>query len=615
MSAGEDSEHHDGPHERDDVEAVMSDAEKDDLSDVQTSNTIFELVQHLPSLKDGQDLLVHGLSQAERQLIIRPPPGLDTLNGEINRWGPPLVEPSYAATFSDHTKDVRGPADGVSKGQVWPNAPTTLRADAAPFQTMALSGPLYVDVNSGMAERGLSCNGQAYWLAAELAGSEVVERLPSKAVEVVQKLVGPPKDTQPIKQSSSKKPPVPGAEAIIKGTVDIIESPAVDATFCLLSSMQYILDSMRRSDDVAVQVRGCKLLTDALRQGSAAARANLASELKGFDGVACVLRIFRTQAHSAETVKEALKVLALFANTEGMIAKLDDEDYKVVLDVLRDHIKSVRLQGYGLLAVGALSKTNLGSAQQFFLHGAVEVAISAMCTHATNGFVQTSGCQALGSLAMMGRNARKTIVDLGGTKAILDATRQQPLNLEVSISSSFALQKLASDTEHLDSLVRNDGVELLLRAMRDHPTSVEVQGRCCRVLRSLAGWNEDVAKQILDQGGLDVILVAEQGGLKSTHSTRVSRLALEALAALGPVIIKELQGGEASRDLCVLGCHALGLLLRRYSNPGTSIAKGLEGAEVAALRAWAQWPWDAEVKAAGVAVLEILGHGNLQGRV
>jgi hypothetical protein len=137
------------------------------------------------------------------------------------------------------------------------------------------------------------------------------------------------------------------------------------------------------------------------------------------------------------------------------------------------------------------------------------------------------------------------------------------------------LGQLASDPENRAIIGQEQGIELVLAAMREHKNVMEVQSRCCVALANIAYLNLDNAVEIGRAGGIQMILTAMSAFGRRKEVEQWARMALLTLAVetenariMGKEGCVHAAIGAITQDVasCMWGCTLLTRLARIPEN-------------------------------------------------
>lgn len=140
--------------------------------------------------------------------------------------------------------------------------------------------------------------------------------------------------------------------------------------------------------------------------------------------------------------------------------------------------------------------------------------LRAMRTWWTHAGVQAEGCNAfgnasVGSKSFMSKSLQHTTVQLGGLETTLLALKNFPTSAEVQLSGCCALHNLCFRERSLTQRLFHqlDGARAFMSAMKAFPTHPKVQEYGALALENACQWDE-FHQLILDADGFDVLSTA-----------------------------------------------------------------------------------------------------------
>jgi len=160
----------------------------------------------------------------------------------------------------------------------------------------------------------------------------------------------------------------------------------------------------------------------------------------GFDvimrGLATHVFVERVVAYCLKLVKDVRRIVEktpTFANWVN-----------IVLDAIKCHPLSERVQALGCATIGMLAWKNKVTAKHIIKLGGAETIVKTMNGHIGCHHVQCQGCLALTFLAKESNNIIDRIIGVGGANTVLEALRAHPDNAQVQNQGCVALRYLSS---------------------------------------------------------------------------------------------------------------------------------------------------------------------------
>ena len=195
---------------------------------------------------------------------------------------------------------------------------------------------------------------------------------------------------------------------------------------------------------------------------------------------------------------------------------------KVVVVAMQTHAVDEEVQQIGCDILNIVAHGNTGALKLVEIDAARTVAAS-MTKFIANITIQRSGCSALccisgvqGTTTSEQDRICQSVVEVGGSSAIVTALAEHPADAIVQRSGCAALQSLARvDVVSRDRLIEAGACQWIATAMKIHPDDVGVQREGCRALQALStSRSQDTSlstqgmQAVVDAGGSTVILAA-----------------------------------------------------------------------------------------------------------
>jgi hypothetical protein len=188
-----------------------------------------------------------------------------------------------------------------------------------------------------------------------------------------------------------------------------------------------------------------------------------------------------------------------------LLVDLDGNDAEAVRDALRK-LSSLCVNGAGTALTLPEVKHNKQAIHQAGGAGLILQAMRKWWTHAG---VQAQGCNALNIASFESTQFQSSALQLGGLETTLLALKNFPTSLQVQLSCCRALPSLCHLLkDHTQRLFHQlDGAHALCSAMKAFPTNPLVQLYGALAFQSACQW-EECRQAILDANGFDVLRTA-----------------------------------------------------------------------------------------------------------
>jgi hypothetical protein len=188
-----------------------------------------------------------------------------------------------------------------------------------------------------------------------------------------------------------------------------------------------------------------------------------------------------------------------------LLVELDGNDGEAVRDALRK-LSSLCVNGAGTALTVPEVKQNKQAIHQAGGAGLILQAMRKWWTHAG---VQAQGCNALNIVSFESTQFQSSAVQLGGLETTLLALKNFPTSLQVQLSCCRALPSLCHLLkDHTQRLFQQlDGAHALCSAMKAFPTNPLVQLYGALAFQSACQW-EECRQAILNADGFDVLRTA-----------------------------------------------------------------------------------------------------------
>ena len=348
-------------------------------------------------------------------------------------------------------------------------------------------------------------------------------------------------------------------------------------------------------DVVLLTIREHGLKSHDLAEVACAALANLAAGVENPDSRRdhnSLRAGAGTSAQKPEVLDPSLALQYSIANRQAI---LDESSVNTILSVISAHIQQLPVIEECLAFLRNLAAGNASCRDAIIEADGLAAILKSMRTHRTSESLVDLGCQALRNLAGGSPEQIASVVQAGAIQALLAALATHKDSNVVAQAVCSALRNMAVDSwvEDEKSLTRGQqpeparavsaileagGVVTLVRAMRAHQMSAEVQSQACGALRNLAC------------------------GTPGDDETR--RLALAAIMAadgIAAIIDISLKGHLSSPMVQAQGCAAIRNLAQGYDGAKATLEK--RGAIKAILEAMRAHPSNAEVQTHGCACI------------
>jgi len=181
----------------------------------------------------------------------------------------------------------------------------------------------------------------------------------------------------------------------------------------------------------------------------------------------------------------------------------------IALELMEVYHSWAAVQAFCLrLVQPLLAHSDRRLSEKSFQGGLVMKTLTAMRAHREVADVQEAGSGTLAYLAACSVDYANDVRLLGGLEDVLAGMSQHPEHPDVQATGCLSLTTLSCATGCREVIAKQGGIEVVLRAMRQHK-SPKVQLCGCRVLGSLA-CQSSVALWISQLGGAELIAAALQ---------------------------------------------------------------------------------------------------------
>lgn len=188
--------------------------------------------------------------------------------------------------------------------------------------------------------------------------------------------------------------------------------------------------------------------------------------------------------------------------TSASEMKLSSERLEVLVVQLRD--TNDELEAGTIILEFALRVKN----HELVLSGADLSIVGAMKRFSNSSKVQTRGCKALAEMASKGLPSIESIIDKGGSEAILTAMEKHRAEEELQREACRAIEVISKNSNlGKQSFGSNavNAIRAILNCMGDHTTSAKIQRLCCRALTGITAKHKECSETLVDVGGLATI--------------------------------------------------------------------------------------------------------------
>ncbi len=241
---------------------------------------------------------------------------------------------------------------------------------------------------------------------------------------------------------------------------------------------------------------------------------------------------------------------------------------------------AVHLQGFCALTSVAVNDDNvsikLGSM------GVISAALNAMRRERSTYNVQFAGCCLLGALATQDTNLELIVQD-AGIKTILTSISQCKEHSHVVQNALICVSRLASKPQHAAVIMKENGIRLVVDAMKTHADDNAVLERGCEALGVLAVCDKAAFPGVVHNGAQFSTRIAQEGAIS--------------------IIVQALDLYQSLAELQAMGVWALGNM-SVDKMVGARITK--EGGTQAILNAMKAHPDSAQVQESGCLALGTL---------
>jgi hypothetical protein len=143
--------------------------------------------------------------------------------------------------------------------------------------------------------------------------------------------------------------------------------------------------------------------------------------------------------------------------------------------------------------------------------------------------LQHQGCLALGNLckdSISAVDARSAALVHDATTTVLAALDAHPAHAALQRCGCFALGAFAGNAQHQASVARAGAIRAILRAMRLHPTSVDLHSSCCTALSAVCVSNARNAAAACAEGAVALIAAAMRTTISGDDANGQTRACL-----------------------------------------------------------------------------------------
>jgi hypothetical protein len=264
--------------------------------------------------------------------------------------------------------------------------------------------------------------------------------------------------------------------------------------------------------------------------------------------------------------------LRFLVSTEAARTSLVQQGARLLVHGLRMHRQSADAQSAGLQLVTSLAQ-NANDANRLLSHDLAIGLATAIRTHDARRDVLARALTALAAFAAHADTHTVIMEQCGGLVVAL--ANANPSDGSLQGKALGVIRRLTEQASSRQALVDLDVVTTLMQALRQHPSVVRVQREGLLTMAWLAEGSEDIARQIVAAGGLEVVVAS----LHDETHTKDRFVRQTALLALGWL------------------CHA-------QTNQVRAAEVGAIEAVCSTLQATLSW---ADVQATGVFALRALG--------
>ena len=250
-------------------------------------------------------------------------------------------------------------------------------------------------------------------------------------------------------------------------------------------------------------------------------------------------RVLLVQAGGIETILNALQchptaaVLLKYACWALHILCADNDDNRklvaqsggvqAVVKAMKEHSSDKPLLDHCCILLAQLSthvdkqnsEESAGRRVLIGQAGGVEAVIHAFERHPSGAVLGKHPCTALQSLCVANDDNRRRLAQVGGVETLLKGMNDNPSNVALLINACMLLTFLSSHhedkyrkmAESREALIgQAGGVEVIARAMLQHPTSALLVQYACCTLKNLCRASEDNRDRVAQAGGIQAVV-------------------------------------------------------------------------------------------------------------
>eukprot|EP00550_Attheya_septentrionalis_P002727 CAMPEP_0198290782 /NCGR_PEP_ID=MMETSP1449-20131203/8522_1 /TAXON_ID=420275 /ORGANISM="Attheya septentrionalis, Strain CCMP2084" /LENGTH=524 /DNA_ID=CAMNT_0043989327 /DNA_START=72 /DNA_END=1647 /DNA_ORIENTATION=- len=133
--------------------------------------------------------------------------------------------------------------------------------------------------------------------------------------------------------------------------------------------------------------------------------------------------------------------------------------------------------------------------------------ISSAKINSSRACAQDSACKKLRKIAAESDTDRKKIMKENGIDMIVEAMRLHPLKTNVVVEACGALSNLALLESAHEEIVKKEGLDKIVQAMNVHKSQMYIQVMCCEAMRHLSA-SKDGKDSVISLGAMDSVITA-----------------------------------------------------------------------------------------------------------
>jgi len=253
-------------------------------------------------------------------------------------------------------------------------------------------------------------------------------------------------------------------------------------------------------------------------------------QLVKFEGIPALIAVLNHFQQDAQVTTYCITTLAEMAKTEsGRVQFGQAGVIPVILTTMKNYVRDVQIQECGLTCLAALAGSEANQTIIFKCDGipyVINAIRSAYGTDEEHVSLIYAGVCLICNLSTH-RECQPQIVQYKGCECVIEVMQKYPDNAGLHDQCLKLISRVAVYQQALHALIASGGVDTVLRSMRTHADSVEVQVHGCYAIGMLAT-SED-AKVHMGKSGAVLLLVKDMHdfpGEKHIHEQAAAALTI-----------------------------------------------------------------------------------------